>query len=157
MRRAGPWLLHPGGVSGWFRDASGMVVPSRHEQLCAIPVWIVEDVHARGRVVRVIDAVVEGRTRRTRVTTARFAALTWMRRLGVDVDAIPPETHRRLVEAIERLSAPVPTRDAHDAVTIDQVAAQARTDDLLALLRVVRDTTALSASNDTSPKVAHAR
>ncbi len=147
MRRAGPWLLHPGGISTWYRDASGWITPSRRERLCEAPLWIVEEAVTRRGLVRVVDAVVDGRSRRITVPVARFADLEWLGRAGVSVDAMLPRARARLVEAIERLSEPVPRRG--EIASVDQMAAQARATELVSLLAVMLDVARCMASNDT--------
>ncbi len=147
MRRAGPWLLHAGGISTWYRDARGSITPSRRDRLCEVPVWIVEDAVTKRGHVRVIDAVVDGRTRRMTVPRARFASLAWLGRVGVPVDAMLPAARAKLVEAIERLSEPVPCRGAE--VAVDQMAAQSRATELLSLLSVMLDASRSEGENDT--------
>lgn len=154
MRRVGPWLLHPGGISGWYRDARGVVVPSRREHLCDVPLWIIEDRTSRRGASRVVEAVVNGRARRLRVARGRFTTLAWLSRVGVDPGAMTDAQRERLLDAIERLSEPVTVR-ALEAV--DQGAAQARSDDLVALLAVLLDASRAGASNENAHGAARVR
>ncbi len=135
MRRAGPWVLHEGGITTWYRAPDGAVLPSRRDRLCEVPLWIAEEVVSRGRRVRVVEAIVRGRTKRVRVRADRFAGLAWLAKLGVDVAALAPWQRAKLPEAIERISEPVPVRAGG---AVDQVAAQARAEELLRVLDAVR-------------------
>lgn len=155
MRRAGPWLLHPGGISTWFRDVHGAITPSRRERLCEVPLWIVEDTVTKRGPARVVDAVVGGRTRRITVPASRFASMAWLTRVGVDADAMMPAAKARLVEAIERLSEPVPRRDVE--VEVDQMATQARAAELLSLLAVMLDASGREGANDTGEEARDAK
>lgn len=147
MRRAGPWVLHAGGITTWYRASDGAVLPSRRDRLCEVPLWIAEEVVSRGRRVRVVEAIVRGRTKRVRVRADRFAELAWLTKLGVDAEAMAPWMRAKLVEAIERLSEPVPLGvGAGEAV--DQVAAQARADELLRVLDAVRGASASVGENE---------
>ena len=148
MRRAGPWVLFGGGISTWYRGLDGALTPSRRDVLCEVPLWVVEEVRTARRTVRVIDAVVGAKVRRVRVDVRRFASLEWLRRLGVDPDVMPPWRRQRLVEAIERLSEPVPLR----AEVGEQPASPERADDLLRLLDVVLRAARERPENESSPR-----
>ncbi len=147
MRRAGPWLLHAGGITTWYRAADGAVLPSRRDRLCDVPLWIAEEALSRGRRVLVVEAIVRGRTKRLRVRADRFAELAWLAKLGVETAALAPWQRAKLVEAIERLSEPVPARGGGGG-PVDQVAAQARADELLRVLDAVRRAGADDAANE---------
>jgi hypothetical protein len=148
MRRAGPWVLHAGGITTWYRAGDGTVLPSRRDRLCEVPLWIAEEVVSRGRRVRVVEAIVRGRTKRLRVRVDRFAELAWLAKLGVDVAAMAPWARAKLVEAIERLSEPVPLGAG---MAVDQVAAQARADELLRVLDAVRRAGEAAGENEGVP------
>lgn len=121
MHRAGPWLVHAGGITGWYRDAGGAIVPSRREVLCPVPLRVVEE----RRDARVIEAVVAGKAQRITVPRAEFAGLRWLSSVGVDPEAMLPRAQGRLVEAIERLS---------ERGAVDQMGVQGRAGELMALL-----------------------
>lgn len=118
MHRAGLYLLHPGGVSTWYRDADNDIVPARKDWLCDFMVRVT----ARMRLSTGLGArdfyevytVVAGRARTCHVPVESFADFAWVaRELGDEARINPlPGSRARLFAAVMMLSDPIAARDA---------------------------------------------
>jgi hypothetical protein len=134
MRRAGPWLLHTGGITTWFRNAHGIITASRRDVLTDVPMWIAQDLHTERGVFRVIEGVVNGKSKTRRVALEKFSDLLWLKHFGVNPEPLLLQGTARFVEAMECLSRPFPTVAAGQLNEVDQTAVQHRAHDLLTLL-----------------------